>query len=279
MSWTVYCHTHVESGRRYVGLTSQTMERRWATHVSKSKSSRDGRWHFPNAIRKYGKDAFSHEVLRICASLEEANAYEAYFIDLFRTRDARFGFNLAEGGRHEPHPIRKNPWDDPEYRAKNLPRFVASGQTQEARARNREAFRTPEFREAQSRRSKATMARPEVRNKVIKQLTGRKATPQTLAKMSMASASRKPSMETKKKISLALLGRTHPGHGRPCTDSEKEKLSRIIRTYVIENGVVVSKLCKKHGVLTAGEFTVSFFTRGTPRVECKRCKMERDARR
>jgi len=118
--WTVYCHTHIESERRYIGITSRTMERRWSQHVTQSKSSKGGRWHFPNAIRKYGPEAFGHEVWKKCLTLEIANAYEEYFIDLFRTRDPECGFNLAKGGVHRPHPIRKNPWDDPEFRAKQL---------------------------------------------------------------------------------------------------------------------------------------------------------------
>lgn len=115
MSWTVYCHTHIESGRRYVGLTSQTVKKRWNQHVTKSKSSKGGRWHFPNAIRKYGKNAFSHEVLAICDSLEEANEIEREKIEEFQTRDPRFGFNLAHGGEHKPHLIKNNPWNDPAY--------------------------------------------------------------------------------------------------------------------------------------------------------------------
>ena len=165
--WTIYCHTHTESGRRYIGLTSQTMERRWASHVAKSKSAKGGHWHFPNAILKYGPQAFSHEVLRQCSSLEEANTYEAYFIDLFRTRDSSNGFNLARGGAHAPHPI-QNPWDRPGFReqhAEQIARFVAAGQSSEARARSKAALNTPESRVKRSAATKAVMARPDVREK------------------------------------------------------------------------------------------------------------------
>ena len=116
--WTIYCHIHSESKRAYVGLTSQTMEKRWKNHIHAAMTSKNGRWHFPNAIRKYGKEAFSHRVLEICDSLEKANWREEAWIELFETRDPRFGFNLMRGGAHVPHPIRKNPWNDPEYRKK-----------------------------------------------------------------------------------------------------------------------------------------------------------------
>jgi len=118
MPWTIYCHTLVADGRRYVGLTKRTMGRRWSQHVTQSRSSKGGRWHFPNAIRKYGPEAFSHEVLEVCEDLDVANLAEECWIELLDTRNPEKGFNLAKGGAHIPHPIRRNPWDDPGYRSK-----------------------------------------------------------------------------------------------------------------------------------------------------------------
>lgn len=100
--WTLYCHIHIETGRRYVGLTSQTMMQRWKIHISKAKSSKGGRWHFPNAIRKYGPDAFSHEVLEFCHSLEVANLAEECWIEFYDTMNSEKGFNVLKGGTHIP---------------------------------------------------------------------------------------------------------------------------------------------------------------------------------
>ncbi len=49
----------------------------------KQKNSKNGRWHFPNAVRKYGKDAFSHHVLETCYSLGEANKAEKYWAKMY----------------------------------------------------------------------------------------------------------------------------------------------------------------------------------------------------
>jgi hypothetical protein len=117
-TWTLYCHTHIESGRRYIGLTSHTMMHRWAQHICQARYSKGGRWHFPNAIRKYGKDAFSHEVLAQSWTLEGANATEEALILQYDTRNPEKGFNLTKGGEHTPHPIRKNPWNNPTFREK-----------------------------------------------------------------------------------------------------------------------------------------------------------------
>lgn len=165
--WTVYCHIHRESGRRYVGLTSKTMLARWNDHVYKAKSAKGGRWHFPNAIRKYGKDAFSHEVLEVCSSLEEANERESFWIWTYDTRNPLRGFNLALGGKHVPHPIRKNPWDNPEFRKANLPGAVARINTPQARIASARAMKQPKTKAKKSAASRALWQDPEYRGKTV----------------------------------------------------------------------------------------------------------------
>jgi len=169
MPWTIYCHVHVESGRRYVGMTAQTMERRWSSHVTKSRSSKGGRWHFPNAIRKYGPQAFSHEVLEVCHILDVANLAEECWIEFFDTRDPERGFNLAKGGRHVPHPEKENPWDDPSFRAKCIASLRLSASQPGAKALRsavaRESANRPEVRLKNSLAQKEVMGRPGMREK------------------------------------------------------------------------------------------------------------------
>jgi hypothetical protein len=117
--WTIYCHIHIVSGRCYVGLTKKTVLERWNQHVYTSTRLAEKGWsHFANAIRKYGKDAFQHEVLTTCDTLETANAAEQEWIEKLGTRDPEKGFNLAKGGNHVPHPMR-NPWDRPGFRERH----------------------------------------------------------------------------------------------------------------------------------------------------------------
>lgn len=211
MSWTIYCHMHTESQRRYVGLTKQTMERRWAEHVSKAKSAKGGRWHFPNAIQKYGPDAFSHFVLEVCETLEEANAAEQRWIAHFKSRDPLFGFNLSEGGGSQSHPIRKNPWNDSRYRAKQLAR-PSSLQTPESRAKNKKALNTPESKAKRSQASKEIRSRPEVQRRMEEAArqfsTEYRPTPETRAKLSAANKARVVKPETREKLRVAILNRT-----------------------------------------------------------------------
>lgn len=163
--WTIYCHTHIESSRRYIGLTSQTWQKRWKNHVNTAKNSK-GCFHFPNAIRKYGKDAFSHEVLEICDTLEDANAAEVRWIARFDTRNPEKGFNLRKGGQHTPHPV-KNPWDRPEYRKKSSVASRRKWKDPAFRARVTagvsEAWQDPAHRERMSAISREVNSRPEVK--------------------------------------------------------------------------------------------------------------------
>jgi len=161
-AWTIYCHTHIESGRRYVGLTSQTWQARWKTHCYVAKKSSGGRWHFPNAIRKYGPEAFSHEVLEVCLTLELANLAEEKWISHFDTRNPEMGFNLAKGGSHAFHPIRKNPWDDPEYRARQLPRLASLSKDPLVRAASKASLNTPEVKAKISAAVKESLKSPDV---------------------------------------------------------------------------------------------------------------------
>lgn len=115
--WTIYCHTHTETGRRYIGLTQKRMIQRWNQHCSQARAIKFSRNHWYNALRKYGKEAFSHEILEKCHSLEVANIAEESWIEFYETRDPERGFNLSRGGRHTPHP-ESDIWSRPGFREK-----------------------------------------------------------------------------------------------------------------------------------------------------------------
>lgn len=159
-TWIVYCHTHVESGRRYVGVTKKTLLQRWNQHVYTANREARGWSHFANAIRAYGKGAFSHEILETHSSLESANEAEIRFVSQYGTRDPKKGFNFKRGGDHRPHPVR-NPWDRPEYREK-CSKNIVHCLTPEAREKQLASLRSPESRTKRSALTKVSMNSPEV---------------------------------------------------------------------------------------------------------------------
>jgi len=276
--WTIYCHTHIESGRRYVGLTSRTMERRWSQHVTQSKSSKSGRWHFPNAIRKYGPDAFEHKILETCDSLELANEREKHWVKEFDTINPLFGFNLAHGGSHTPHPIRKNPWINPEYREKQLAR-PNSFHTPQARANNKASLNTPESRAKRSALSKTSLNTPESRIKRSASSKAALSTPESRAKRSVMSKvfssmlGKKHSKETIQKISDAQRGRT--------VDLEhRAKISitmtgrKLSTEHVVNNSRARMKSHCKYGHSRAD----AYIMKNGQRV-CRQCSSNRRARK
>lgn len=153
--WTIYLHTLICDCRRYVGLTKKTMTRRWKDHVYNSQHSSGGKSitsHFANAIRKYGKEAFSHQILDQTTDLEDANFLEEKWIELLETRDPQFGFNITRGGSHTPHPI-QNPWDRPGFREK-------------ISASMKKHYEDPVHLAFKSIISQEVLSRPEVRKKL-----------------------------------------------------------------------------------------------------------------
>ena len=238
--WTIYCHTHTDSGRRYIGLTSQTMEKRWKNHIYAAKSSKDGRWHFPNAIRKYGKDAFTHKILEICDTLESAGIAEVKWIKFYDSRNPDRGFNLTKGGEYAPSVSRiqrseivRKLWQNSEYREKVIAstrnsyldpslRAKASkiskdmwekpGYREIIKARNsiasKELWKRPGFRTKMSDISKEIQSRPEVKMKLSNANKGKIISHENRVKIGDRCRGKKLSAEHRAKISASTKGKS-----------------------------------------------------------------------
>lgn len=249
MAWTIYCHTHVESGRCYVGLTSRTWQKRWSQHVTQSRRATHGRQHFLNAIRKYGKEAFEHRILEICETLEVANAAEERWIEKLDTRDPSKGFNLMRGGSHVPH-LFSSPWDRPGFRER---RGLIS----------KELWKDPSFgRRIQETRKKTA------------------STNESIAKRSAASASLWENDTFREKTSSSIRNRwKDPDYakkvkvGLSSARAQKPNAERIARIALLEQR---SLDCPVHGTMSLEECYVLKARRGKPpTLSCRKCDEER----
>lgn len=100
--WLVYVHTNKTNKKRYVGITSQAnLKRR-----SKNGKAYKGCIYFYRAIEKYGWNNFDHEVLVSNLTEIEAKEMERFYIELFRTTNLMFGYNIDSGGGT---PVRMSP--------------------------------------------------------------------------------------------------------------------------------------------------------------------------
>lgn len=95
----VYCATNKINGKRYIGITSKSLVHRITKH--RNSTDRVSSCVFHCAIRKYGFDSFSWEILKENIDYAEALVSEKEYIELFRTfvgSDGSEGYNMTLGG-------------------------------------------------------------------------------------------------------------------------------------------------------------------------------------
>jgi group I intron endonuclease len=90
----IYKITNKINGKSYIGLTTREFKDRWREHVVFAKSSDLPLY---RAIRKYGFEAFSSEILADSEDNEELQKLEIHFIEYFNTFGDN-GYNLTRGG-------------------------------------------------------------------------------------------------------------------------------------------------------------------------------------
>lgn len=88
-TWCIYKHTLKNTELSYIGQTNN-IKARWKPSAYK------GCRKFYQAIKTYGWDNFTHEVLVDNLTLDEANQLETFFINKFNSIE--HGFNLNTGG-------------------------------------------------------------------------------------------------------------------------------------------------------------------------------------
>lgn len=93
----VYCVRCIPSGHNYVGQTIRTLKARWYMHVYDA-SVKNSELHLHRAIRKYGSEAFQHEILQECQTQEELDTAEIAWIEKLGTF-GQGGLNETRGGR------------------------------------------------------------------------------------------------------------------------------------------------------------------------------------
>lgn len=87
----IYKITNQLNGKPYVGQTTRSIEERFKEHVSHNQ------YLIGRAIRKYGKENFSIEVLEECETFEQLNERERYWITCLDCIAPK-GYNLTDGG-------------------------------------------------------------------------------------------------------------------------------------------------------------------------------------
>lgn len=97
-SWCVYMHTNNTNGKVYVDITSN-LYRRWRNNGAEYMGKPSP---FSSALKKYGWDGFTHEIIADNISLNDANLLEMKLIAKYKSNRNRYGtdygYNQTDGG-------------------------------------------------------------------------------------------------------------------------------------------------------------------------------------
>lgn len=96
----VYLAENLSNGKRYVGQTTSTLERRRYSHKEQSKIPKT---YFHSAIAKYGMSNFRWTVLEEAEDQSSLDNKECAWIAKFCSNDREKGYNLKEGGSGGGH--------------------------------------------------------------------------------------------------------------------------------------------------------------------------------
>ena len=244
----VYKITNTVNNKAYIGISiHEPTQGRIKNHLSGR-----GNRIIANAVKKYGKDVFTYEIL-------EANVFDEFLPDLevayitnFNTV-APHGYNLDSGGGGAGSPSedtlrkmsearkgKKRPPFSAEHRRKlseaskgeNNPFY---GKTHSAETRrklsqaNKGRKQSAEHRRKNSEAQRGRTVSTETRRKLSEAHKGRTFSAETLRKMSEASRGRKHSAEALRKMSEASKGEKHHNFGKTLSAETRCKISESLK--------------------------------------------------
>lgn len=95
-TFEVYKIANKINNKIYIGITNQGAGVRYLHHLYEARSGSPFPIH--SAIRKYGKDNFTLEIIELCEDSDTLKEREKYWIAFYKSTDRSIGYNLTEGG-------------------------------------------------------------------------------------------------------------------------------------------------------------------------------------
>ena len=104
----IYKITNIINNKIYIGLTTQTVQKRWSQHINTaySQTSKDSNELLKKAIRKYGINNFIVESIDEADTLDELKEKECYWIKQYNSYafdNDGYGYNMTRGGDSPTH--------------------------------------------------------------------------------------------------------------------------------------------------------------------------------
>jgi len=97
MNYLVYKITNNINSKLYFGITKCSLQKRWNEHRHNSLKSKK-KSHLCLAIKKYGIENFTIELVKECLSEKEMYNMEINLIKEYRTNEREYGYNNSKGG-------------------------------------------------------------------------------------------------------------------------------------------------------------------------------------
>ena len=150
--YIVYVRTVRTTGKKYVGITSQTLKQR----MGRDGEGYRGSPYFYAAIQKYGVTDIESETIAKVATLKEASELEKELIAKYDTMNPECGYNLHRGGYRESY--------DPEAEGSRAERIRNTLVSQRS---------SKEYRKIMSERMQKVWDDPERRADIIRKRSGK----------------------------------------------------------------------------------------------------------
>lgn len=156
--YCIYKHTNLINGKIYIGQTCKKPEYRWGANGCRYENCPK----FWNAIQKYGWDNFSHEIIEVNLTQEQANEREIYWIAFYDS--FHNGYNMTEGGQNWPDwteekrkqqsEMVRELWQNEEYKQKHSQKAKEKWQDPEFREKQIKTRNSPNFKQKMSQKRK-----------------------------------------------------------------------------------------------------------------------------
>lgn len=217
-SYIVYKHT-TPSNKIYIGITGTSTNQRWNNGKGYAKHP-----YFYNAIKKYGWDNITHEILFDNLTKEDACIKEKELIKFYNSNNPKYGYNMTSGGE-------MCTWN--ELARNNLAKSKLGHITSE---QTKLKISNSEKGKIVSEESKQKMSVSQ-RNKVTSQ-----GTIDNLRLMAQNRIGTHRTEETKQKISKALKGhpsttpkgKNHPNYGKHLSYETRQKISEKAKARITD---------------------------------------------
>lgn len=149
----IYLITNNITNQKYVGKTIHTIEHRFRIHCHDTNNT-----YIDNAIKAYGSENFSVQLLKTCPD-DEWKYWETYYIRELHTHWSEGGYNLSMGGDF-------NPMDDEEVKRRHAVACASPQHREKLRAAATGKRHTLESRNKMSIIQKQIYSNPDLRRKV-----------------------------------------------------------------------------------------------------------------